>query len=94
MNTKISARVSDAIHQIFQPDVHEEASALLSEYQNESVEGRDRIHLDILKLCEGQLKKLRTFVDLAKIDYRDVIVAAEYDNVNGKCVPKSDSPKD
>ena len=42
---------------------------------------RERVQLDILKLSEGDIDKLRNTVALAKRDYRDVIVAAEYTNL-------------
>jgi hypothetical protein len=40
--------------------------------------GGSRVQLATLKLAEGQLKKLRSFVKSAKRDYRDVLLWAEY----------------
>ncbi len=37
----------------------------------------DRIHLDILEICGGQAERARELVELAKIDWRDLIMAAE-----------------
>jgi hypothetical protein len=46
----------------------------------------DRIHLDILEICEGRIEKVRELVELAKVDWRDLIMVAEYDAVDGKIV--------
>ena len=37
-----------------------------------------RVHLAILKLSQGNLDKVREYVEVAKQDWRDVICAAEY----------------
>ena len=39
---------------------------------------RDRVHLAILKLCEGSLDRLEQWVATAIQDYRDVLALAEY----------------
>ncbi len=39
---------------------------------------RDRVQLAILKLSEGNLTKLRYYIQVAKTDYRDVLAWAEY----------------
>jgi hypothetical protein len=53
--------------------------ALLDEYGTESWElERARVQLAALKLAGGDLAALRRHVDVAKIDYRDVLAAAEY----------------
>jgi hypothetical protein len=39
---------------------------------------RERVQLAILKLCEGSQEKLLHFLDVAKVDYRDVLAWAEY----------------
>jgi hypothetical protein len=39
---------------------------------------RERVQLAILKLAEGNEEKLRELVDIAKHDYRDVLLWAEY----------------
>jgi hypothetical protein len=46
----------------------------------------ERIHLDILEICGGKAEKVRELVELAKVDWRDLIVAAEYDVRDGKIV--------
>jgi hypothetical protein len=34
----------------------------------------ERIHLDILEICDGKMEKVRELVELAKIDWRDLIM--------------------
>jgi hypothetical protein len=46
----------------------------------------DRIHLDILEICGGRIEKVRELVELAKVDWRDLIMVAEYDAVDGEIV--------
>jgi hypothetical protein len=46
----------------------------------------ERIHLDILEICDGKMEKARELVDLAKIDWRDLIMVAEYQVTEGKIV--------
>ncbi len=46
----------------------------------------ERIHLDILEICDGKLEKVRELVDLAKIDWRDLIMVGEYVVTEGKIV--------
>jgi hypothetical protein len=62
------------------PDVDpQEIMAILDQYGAEGSEtGRDRVHLAILKLSEGQLERLPDLVAAAKVDYRDIVAAAEY----------------
>jgi hypothetical protein len=63
---------------------HPEAEALLTELdrygaqEREQDQGRVRVQLAILKLSEGDPKKLRSNVAVALIDYRDVLAWAEY----------------
>ena len=44
----------------------------------------ERIHLDVLEICGGKIEKTRELVELAKVDWRDLIVMAEYDVKDGK----------
>jgi hypothetical protein len=39
---------------------------------------RERVQMDILVVSGGDMNKLLQYVDLARMDYRDVIVMAEY----------------
>jgi hypothetical protein len=44
----------------------------------------DRLRRCALVASKGSLEKLQYYVDLLKVDYRDVIVAGEYEVVRGK----------
>lgn len=58
------------------PDVDPQAIMdVLDEY---GVQGRERVHLAILKLSEGDRERLPELVQMAKRDYRDVLAYAEY----------------
>jgi hypothetical protein len=39
---------------------------------------RERVHMAVLRLSRGDLRRLREYVDVARIDYRDVLWWAEY----------------
>ena len=54
-------------------------AAILSEYGSEKWQReQDRVLLAALKMSDGDLDMLRTQVRAAKLDYRDVLSAAEY----------------
>jgi len=46
----------------------------------------ERIHMDILEVCDGKTGKVRKLVELAKRDWRDLIMIAEYEVTEGKIV--------
>ena len=73
--SKVRAKITK-----YWPDVDpQEVLNILDEYGVESYEtGQPRVHLAILKLCEGQREKLPKLVEMAKRDYRDVLAFAEY----------------
>ena len=53
--------------------------AILAEYGTEIWhKERERVRLAALKLASGNLGKLRSTIDRAKLDYRDVLAPAEY----------------
>ncbi len=57
----------------------QEAEALLATYGKEPHEAEVlRIRIDCLKIANGDMEELRNCILLAKADYRDVIVNAEY----------------
>ena len=52
---------------------------ILSSYGKESYHReQDRVHLGILKLARTDPDRLREFTQLACVDYRDLLCAAEY----------------
>jgi hypothetical protein len=56
-----------------------EIMGVLDKYGEEAYEREPgRVQLGILKLSEGQLERLPDLVEMAKVDYRDVLAYAEY----------------
>jgi len=56
-----------------------EALAILEEYGNAAWHREaHRVRIAVLKLAAGNLQRLRSEMDSAKCDYRDVLAAAEY----------------
>lgn len=53
---------------------------LLKMYKSKSEEGKKRIYAGILKLSEGKVELIKTFVEKANYDYRDIIALSEYPN--------------
>jgi hypothetical protein len=85
----ISDRVVKKVHEMFAPSEYEEVYALLRKYRmGEHKDGTERIHLDILQLSSGSMEKVVQMVNLANTDYRDVIMAAEYEIKDGKYVKR------
>ena len=48
----------------------------------------ERVRLDILEICGSSVRQVERLVNLAKTDFRDLIVAAEYEQVDGNLVLK------
>jgi hypothetical protein len=40
--------------------------------------GSERVPLAILKLCRGSVERVLSLLEEARLDYRDIVVAAEY----------------
>lgn len=67
------------IQKTFPESSWERVLVLLDTYGVESYEREpERVQLAILKLSEGNEERLREFVAVAKRDYRDVLLWAEY----------------
>jgi len=77
------------VQKTFPGNAHARVLELLDSYGAESYEReRERVQLAILKLGEGNEDTLREFVRIAKRDYRDVLLWAEYPDE-----AKLDTPK-
>jgi len=71
--------VMQAIREYFPNEDPQRIMVMLNEYGRESYHReRDRVQLGILILSKGDLQKLRANIDLACLDYRDVLMAAYY----------------
>src|SRR5262245_13221005 len=71
--------VERIVRRDFPADREPEILAMLSEYGPEDGHREaDRVHLAILKLAAGKFERLRSQVEAAKADYREVLGPAEY----------------
>ena len=81
----LSPRTRWYLNRLFDPDeAAEVAEILINECGNnlplckkETPAGMDRIRFAVLKLSRGDLDRLVKWVELAKKDWRDVLMAAE-----------------
>jgi hypothetical protein len=71
----ISPRVREAVARSFPAAQHAAILELLAEYRDNE---RPRVQLAVLALANGDEERLRTFLAEAKLDYRDVLLWAEY----------------
>ena len=51
---------------------------ILRQYEGDSPRGTARVQLAALRLASGSVERLRSAIETAKQDYRDVLAAAEY----------------
>jgi hypothetical protein len=86
----ISPRVRQAVARSFPADQHAAILELLAEYQSNE---RPRVQLAILALANGDEKRLRTFLREAKLDYRDVLLWAEYPDEGGRIRTRQEMAK-
>ena len=71
---KLSPKVTECINRYFPENEREDIAAMLGELSEGSTEaGAERLQLLILKISQRQLNRIRSLVDAAKLDYRDVI---------------------
>lgn len=86
MTPPLSPVTERLVYQLFRPAEREQGTLFLEEecgnrlpfckeYDEFEME---RIRFAALKLAEGDLKKLREAIELAKVDWRDVLVAAGF----------------
>lgn len=79
MTTPTTDIVLMKVRQIFPNDDPTEILAILNLYGTDLYEGgRERIYLAALKLSDGNKDKLLSAIRLAKEDFRDVVIPAEY----------------
>jgi hypothetical protein len=82
----LTAEVSLRVGLLFLPEQRETASALLANEcgtnlpfcANQAPAGLNRIRIAAIKLSNGDLEKLKNAVELAKRDWRDLLVAAGF----------------
>ncbi|HEX8651556.1 MAG TPA: hypothetical protein VF708_12010 [Pyrinomonadaceae bacterium] len=82
---ELTESVARKVKQLFPPDEQSEAIRLLEKEcgrnlpfcENSDVQGLERVRLAVVKLAGGSLAELRRQVDVAKQDWRDVLIPAE-----------------
>jgi len=76
---ELSTRVTAAIEKHFPEAERAEVARVLSDYyEGATREGAERIHLTILRISRKDVNRVRMLVDMAKHDYRDVIMAESH----------------
>ncbi|MFB0535505.1 MAG: HEAT repeat domain-containing protein [Anaerolineae bacterium] len=73
LNTAVLRKIS----RDFPPEDREYVIEQLKRYRGDSIKGRKRIHLAILKLSEGNKEKVANLVEVALRDYRDILYWAQ-----------------
>lgn len=77
--TVSSADVERIVRRDYPPGRVNEVLSLLGDYGREAWQREpDRVRLAVLKLAAGNMKRLRSELESAKCDYRDVLAPAEY----------------
>jgi len=74
------------VRQLFPPDQQSEAISLLEKEcgrnlpfsEDDSAQGLERVRLAVIKLAGGNLAELLRQIDIARVDWRDVLSSAEY----------------
>ena len=70
--------VERVVQRDFAPSDHASALAMLTEYGASEGGDHARVQLAVLKLAAGDIAVLRSQIEAAKFDFRDVLLAAEY----------------
>ena len=75
----LSPAVVEEMESQFQGEERKRVAGQLLSYGAEALENEaERVRLDILNLCCGEVERVQKLVKMAKRDYRDLLVAAEY----------------
>lgn len=85
----LTERVREVVREQFDEGERDGVEALLATYGTEPCEREtERVLLCVLKLARGDAGKVRELVACAKLDYRDVILWAEYPQESGLDTPE------
>lgn len=82
MEQKIPNITNDDIKRIIERDFpkNTDIANILNRYTSETEKGRNRVHAAILKIAACSVEKIEKYVEVAIVDYRDVLYWAEYSN--------------
>lgn len=82
MEDRIPRITNDDIKRIIERDFpkneRDRVIKTLNRYKSESEKGANRVHAAILKIADGSLEKVEKYVEVAIIDYCDMLSWAEY----------------
>ena len=84
--TDLTGSTWEKVRALFSPEEHERVAKLLEEecgsnlpfFDGAEQRQLDRIRFAVLKLSGGSVEKLESEIELAKIDWRDTLVAAGF----------------
>lgn len=83
----LTQMVLDLIQSTFSLDEHAAVRELIqSVHWAPAAAVDERIHLDLLELSGGHLERLRELVASAHVNWRDIILAAEFDVVGDQII--------
>lgn len=84
--------VERIVRRDFPSDKHDAVMKMLNEYGTETWHREEvRVRIAILRLVEGRFDQLRSHVEMAKQDYRDVLAYSEYPNYMRTVPPSGQS---
>jgi hypothetical protein len=87
------ADVERVVRRDFPPEQFDSVLALLDEYGVKDFQSeKDRVQLAVLKLAGGSIEKLLQTIEVAMIDYRDVLAPAEYPKYQAEVSPTEKLP--
>ena len=70
-------RVIATVAEQFPPELRETVLKGLDEYPGDTVSGRARVQLAVLKIAKGDVERVHQLVAHANIDYRDILYSAD-----------------
>jgi hypothetical protein len=76
--------IKKIIERDFNKENLQEILLLLDRYKGDTEKGKYRVWAAIIKLSNGNVKKMKENIEIAIVDYRDVIAYAEYPEYSEK----------
>lgn len=77
-----SGDIDRIVRRDFPASLYDSVTAILNQYKEAvKTNGVYRVRLAALKVADGDIEKLRTTIQTANVDFRDVITEAEYPTI-------------
>jgi hypothetical protein len=70
-------RVVATVAEQFPPDLRTAVLSALDEYLGDTPAGRARVQLAVLKIAEGDIKRVQELAGHATVDFRDILYTAD-----------------